>query len=313
VRGAHPALADAAPRSFWLDSPDAPPATPPLAADTMCDLAVVGGGYTGLWTAVLAKEADPGRDVVLLESRTVGWAASGRNGGFCSSSLTHGIGNGHDRFPDELAQLERLGRENLDAIEASIATYGIDCDFERTGAIEVATAPHQVQPLRADVEMAQALGEDCEFLDESAVRAQIDSPTYLAGAWHRGTTALVDPARLAWGLRAACVKLGVRVVEHTRVVGLSRTENGVAVRTEPGGTVRTEPGGTVRTEPGGTVRAACVALATNAFPSPLRRVRHYVVPVYDYALMSEPLTSEQLDAIGWRNRQGVSDLANQFH
>ena len=139
------ALADATPSSFWLDSPERPAPLPPLDADTTCALAVVGGGYTGLWTALLAKEADPSRDVLLLEARTIGWAASGRNGGFCAASLTHGLGNGRDRFPDELAALDRLGRENLDAIEATVARYGIDCGFERTGEIVVAVEPHQVE------------------------------------------------------------------------------------------------------------------------------------------------------------------------
>jgi len=127
------ALADAAPACFWLDSPDRPDPADPLGGDTRCDLAVVGAGYTGLWTALLAKEADPSRDVVLLDAGVAGWAASGRNGGFCAASLTHGLDNGLSRFPDELRTLERLGLANLDAIEASVRKYDIDCGFERTG------------------------------------------------------------------------------------------------------------------------------------------------------------------------------------
>ena len=99
-------LANAAPRSFWLDGQDAPEPLPALAANVTADLAVVGGGFTGLWTALLARERDPARDVVLLEARTSGWAASGRNGGFCSASLTHGLGNGLERFPAEMPLLE---------------------------------------------------------------------------------------------------------------------------------------------------------------------------------------------------------------
>ncbi len=291
------ALADARPVPFWLDSPDAPPPAGPLSGHTRCELAVVGGGYTGLWTALLAKEADPSTDVLLLEGRTAGWAASGRNGGFCAASLTHGLDNGVARFPDEVSVLDRLGRENLDEIEAAIGRYAIDCHFERTGALDVATAPHQVEWLTEAVDAAQGLGHDAVLLDQDGVRAEIDSPTYLAGAWMRDDTALVDPARLAWGLRAACLRLGVRIVERTQVESLSRDGAGVRLRCAGGG----------------SVRAGRVALATNAFPSLLRRVRPYVVPVYDYALMTEPLSPAQLDAIGWRNRQGVGDLANQFH
>jgi glycine/D-amino acid oxidase-like deaminating enzyme len=293
----HRALADAQPTSYWLDSADRPAPLPALIDDTSCDLAVVGGGYTGLWTALLAKQADPGRDVVLLEARSVGWAASGRNGGFCAASLTHGIGNGTARFPDEMATLDRLGRENLDAIEATLARYAIDCGFERTGELDVAVAPHQVEWLRADVDAARALGHDCVLLDRDAVRAEIDSPTYLAGAWHRDRTALVDPARLAWGLRSACLRLGVRIAENTAVASLANDGRAVLLRCDSGG----------------SVRAGRVALGTNAFPALLRRLRPFTVPVYDYAVVSEPLTGEQKKAVGWLNRQGVGDTANQFH
>ncbi|MCW2497749.1 FAD-dependent oxidoreductase [Jatrophihabitans sp.] len=293
----HDSLKDAVPRPFWLDSPLAPAPNPPLAGAASCDLAVVGAGYTGLWTALLAKEADPGRDVIVLDARTAGWAASGRNGGFCAASLTHGISNGHDRFPDELAALERLGMANLDAIEAAVAKYGIDCGFERTGALDVATAPHQVEWLREGVAESAALGHRVSFLDAAELRAEVNSPTYLAGAWEHDSTAMVDPARLAWGLRAACESLGVRIMENSPISGLARDGAGVLLRGPAGS----------------TVRAGQVALATNAFPSLLRRTRPYVVPVYDYALMTEPLSAQQLADVGWRNRQGIGDVANQFH
>ncbi|HZZ96418.1 MAG TPA: FAD-dependent oxidoreductase [Jatrophihabitantaceae bacterium] len=297
MRSVAASLAEAAPIPFWLDSPDRPPPQPPLTADTACDLAVIGAGYTGLWTALLAKEADPSRDVVVLEARSAGWAASGRNGGFCAASLTHGIDNGRSRFPDEVRTLDRLGRANLDGIESTIERHGIDCGFERTGEMAVATEPHQVAWLRNEVTEAIELGHDSVFLDRDAVRAEIDSPTYLAGAWHRDQAALVDPARLAWGLRAACLRLGVRVMEDTDVRSLAK--EGHAARLGCG--------------TGASVLARRVAMGTNAFPSVLRRLRPFIVPVYDYVLMTEPLTQEQLAAIGWRNRQGVGDTANQFH
>ena len=276
----------------WLDSPLRPAPRPSLDADTSADLAVVGGGYSGLWTAVLAKERDPARDVVLLEGERIGWAASGRNGGFCSASLTHGKDNGAQRFPEEIDTLERLGRQNLTEIESAVGRYGIECDFELTGALSVATEPHQVDWLR---EAADA-GEG-EFLDAGAIRAQVASPTYLAGLWERDTNALVDPAKLAWGLADAAERLGVRIHEGTAVTDLDRDGSGLALRTAHGH----------------TVRAGRVALGTNAFPSLVRRVRWHTVPVYDYALMTEPLSADQLASVGWRNRQGIDDCGNQFH
>ena len=120
------AIADALPLAFWLDDPASPEPAPPLVGRTSADLVVVGGGFTGLWTAWLAKAADPARDVVLVEADRCGWAASGRNGGFCAASLTHGLGNGVERFPAEVDVLERMGRQNLDAIEATVAAEGIE-------------------------------------------------------------------------------------------------------------------------------------------------------------------------------------------
>ena len=294
---AHQALADAEPVPYWLhNDADRPAPADPLIGEQHADLVVVGAGYTGLWTALLAKQAEPARDVLLLEAHEAGWAASGRNGGFCAASLTHGLANGLARFPDELAELDRLGVENLDAIEKTVRDEGIDCAFERTGELAVATEPHQVDWIREDVAQARRFGHDADFLDRDAAQAEVHSPTFLAAGWHRDRVALVDPARLAWGLRAACERRGVRIAERTPVTGLTRDGGGVRVCTECG-----------------SVRAARVALATNAFPGLLRRMRPYVVPVYDYALMTEPLSAAQLDTIGWRNRQGIGDVANQFH
>jgi glycine/D-amino acid oxidase-like deaminating enzyme len=281
----------AQPTPFWLDRHDAPSPREPLRGEVTCDLAVVGGGFGGLWAALLAKEANPGRSVVLIEGNRIGGAASGRNGGFCDASLTHGAANGLERFPAEFDTLQRLGRENLDAIEAAAGRYGIDCEFERTGSISVATEDYQVEELRA------ADGADgAKFLDAEAVRAEVNSPTYLAGSWDAASTAMIHPARLAWGLAAACERIGVRIAERTPATGLVSDADGVRLRTRRG-----------------ELRARRVVLATNAFPSLVKRLRPYTVPVYDYVLVTEPLSAAQLASVGWRNRPGVSDSGNQFH
>jgi SAM-dependent methyltransferase len=165
---------------FWLDDVGDAARHPALAGAHSTDLLVVGGGYTGLWTAVKAKLRNPGTRVVLLEAQTVGWAASGRNGGFCDASLTHGEDNGRARWPDEYDALERLGLENLDAFEADVRDLGIDCEFERTGMLAVAVEEHQVAWLPAD------------HLDRDAVRAEIDSPVFLAGAFETIASCYAD-------------------------------------------------------------------------------------------------------------------------
>ncbi|MER7544434.1 NAD(P)/FAD-dependent oxidoreductase [Actinomadura sp.] len=291
------ALADAEPAPFWLRDEGRPAATPPLDGARTCDLAVVGGGYSGLWTALLAKERDPSLDVVVLEAGRIGAAASGRNGGFCSASLTHGLENGAGRWPDDMPVLERLGRDNLRAIGDTLVKYGIDAEWELTGEMDVATEEWQVPALEEAAETAAGLGWEPVLLDRDAVRAEVRSPTYLAGLWNRESTAMVHPAKLAWGLADACRSLGVGVYEKTPVTGL---------RAEGGGLRLTALNGAA-------VTARRVALGTGAFPPLVKRLRSFVVPVYDYALMTEPLDAARREAIGWRNRQGIGDTANQFH
>ena len=284
-------------RTFWID--DLPgslrPDRAPLRGGVSTDLVIVGAGYTGLWTALLAKLRDPQRGVVVVEANRVGWAASGRNGGFCESSLTHGPENGKRRWPDELDTLERLGRQNLDEIERTIADLGLDAQFERTGQLAPAIEPHQLAWLDEWREET-ADDPDVVYLDRDAVRASVNSPTYLAAIWEKATCALVHPARLAAELARAAEERGVQIFERSRVTGIDTAGNGVAVVTEQG-----------------RVEASHAVLATNVFPSLLKRNRLMTVPVYDYALMTEPLTAAQQDAIGWRDRQGIGDMANQFH
>jgi glycine/D-amino acid oxidase-like deaminating enzyme len=188
-----------------------------------------------------------------------------------------------ERFPDELELLEQLGLQNLDAIENAIHRYDIDCDFERTGVIDVATtahAPSYLDELRDDAQQLRRLGQDARLLDAEAMRAEVDSPTYTGGLWRIGRAALVDPARLAWGLKTAAERLGVRIYEDTKATDLERDGVGVLVRT-----------------PHSDVRAARVALGTNAFKPLLRRMRHYIAPVYDYCMVTEPLTEAQLESV----------------
>ena len=273
-----------------------PAARPRLVADIDADLVVVGGGFTGLWAAVQAAEEDPGRSVVLLEGQRIAEGASGRNGGFCAASLTHGLGNGQERFADELPTLLRMGRETLDAIEAAVARHGIACDFERSGELDVAVAPWQAEALAEEHALATGLGLGWKLLDRDEVQAEVASPTYLAAIDDRDGVAMLDPARLVWGLAAAAERLGVRIFEHTPADQLATHGAGVRVRT-----------------PHGAVRAAKVLLATAA-GRPLRKsIGAYVVPVWDYALMTEPLDPGVRASLGWARRQGIGDAGNQFH
>jgi glycine/D-amino acid oxidase-like deaminating enzyme len=257
----------------------------------------VGGGFTGLWAALLAAEESPGRDIVLLEASRIGEGASGRNGGFADPSLTHGLENGLKHFPDELVQLAELGNLNFAEMLETFDRHAIDARYEGHGKLDVATEPYQVEGLREHVAVVERFGGKAVWLDQQAVRAELDSPTFHGGIWVQdGGGGVVDPAMLCWGLQQALERLSVRVFEGTAVERLSRSGDGIALHTT-----------------GGSLRARKVLLATNAFRSPLRRMRPAVVPVWDYAFMSEPLSTLQLASIGWQNRQGTGDCGNQFH
>ena len=293
------AISDAEPVPFWTESVDIPESNPTLVRNEHCDLCVVGGGYTGLWAAVIAKERDPLSDVVLIDKGEVAGAASGRNGGFMESTLTHGVGNGLARHADEIDVLEELGLANLDEIEAAIERYQIDCAYERTGVIDVAHQGHPVSyvdQLREEHDTLRSMGQAVEWLDGDAMRAEVNSPTYTGGLFRSGRAALVDPARLAWGLKRVAEDLGVRIYEHSKATDVEIDGVGMLVTT-----------------PLGKIRCAQVVLGTNADKPLLKRVRRYMVPVYDYCLVTEPLSPEQMARIGWRHRQGLSDITNQFH
>ncbi|HET9615257.1 MAG TPA: FAD-dependent oxidoreductase [Candidatus Limnocylindrales bacterium] len=284
--------------SYWLAASPAPPERPPLLGDTVADIVIVGAGFTGLWTALALAETDPSLRVVVLEQETVGFGASGRNGGFCSASLTHGLANGIRHFPEELEILEREGLANLASLVAFTRENDIDCDLEEVGTLTVADQPHQVDEFRAWVDEAAEWGETLTFLDRDAVQEEVHSPIWQAGLLGGADRdVLLDPAKLVRGLARVAAERGVAIHERTKVASVARRAGGVRV---------TSAGG-VR------VDAQHVVVATSAYSGWLRRLATHFVPVYDYALVSEPLAAEQHEAVGWRRRQGMSDANNQFH
>jgi glycine/D-amino acid oxidase-like deaminating enzyme len=284
--------------SFWFSTADPGPRRAAATGRRRVDVAIVGGGFTGLWSAIALLDADPSLRVAVLEAEQVGWGASGRNGGFCAASLTHGLANGLLHFPDEIDELEREGRRNLAELVAFVHDEGIDAELEATGTLDVATAPHEVADLEAYASLAARHGEPLVFLDGAAIRDEIHSPRFLAGL--RGgpdRCVLVNPAKLAWGLAGAVERRGGTIHESSRVTGLRRRAWGVEVDVAGGG----------------VVEAAQVVVGTSAYSGWLRRLVPAFVPVYDYVLMTEPMTPAQRASIGWRGREGLSDAGSQFH
>ena len=293
----HSALRDTQRSVYWLDRPGFTSQTRDrVDGDVACDLLIIGGGYTGLWAALQALERDPNRKVIVIEGDTVAFGASGRNGGFCDASITHGISNGIKHFPSEIGTLLRLGRENFAGIGHSLTRHSIAADFEVTGQLSVAAQPWQLEGMQQDVRELTDHGETATLLDRDQLRDQIASPIFLGGVWQHTNVGLVDPAKLCIGLATAVEQLGGVIYEHSVCTMLEADGAMVKVMTS-----------------GGVVRASKVVLATNAFRGLLPAMRRRVVPVWDYVLMTEPLSVQQLAGIGWSNRQGLSDAASLFH
>lgn len=288
-------LRDAVPRPVWWDDVDTGPRSEPLIGRQRADLVIIGGGYTGLWAAIEALTEHPDRRVVLLEQDWVGAGASGRNGGFISESLTHGIAHGEAMWPDELDELQRLGRQNVEQIAELLQHHDVDADLRMVGKTTLARTVRDAETLRAAVPTYTRRGEDVCFLDRDEVRADVHSPVFVGGLRISGG-GLVDPMALTQGLRRIAETLGAAVFERSAATGIERSGARLTVHC-----------------PRGRVDTSQVLLASNAYPPLLRRLRAWVLPVYDYVLATAPLTAEQLDSIGWRQNQGLTDAGNQFH
>lgn len=283
--------------SFWLATRHYTPAAP-LTGDATADMVIIGGGFTGLWTAIRLKELAPHADIVILEQAFLGYGGTGRNAGQVAGTIDHTHQKAIAHFGlEEARRMAAVGLQNLDEFERFLCEHQIDCEYARTGQLLVALNAAQVEDARQNVVAAERVGvTGLQLLNAAETRAELDSPLYQGGV-HDPTWGIVHPIKLLDGLRRVAVERGVRLHEHTRVTGLATVPGGVRVRT-----------------PRGSVQAAQVVLATNAYSYRIapRLLRRYL-PLYDYVLASEPLTAEQLARIGWRRRQAVVDGRTFFN
>ena len=294
------ALKDSKYCPLWHDQPDIRPDTlPALSQDESCELLIVGGGFTGLWAALQAKERCPKADIILIEKTFIADGASGRNGGFINSSLAHGETNTDHHFPGEADRLYELGQQNMTELLETFEKYNIDARYESVGETEVATNQHSVDELRKAYEEGIAEGDDVVFFNTVEMQAQVNSPTYLAGLWYKGDqNGIVDPARVCWGLKRVLLELGVRIFESTPLTD-----------SLPLGSDKMHS-----TCLGHVITSDKVLMATNAYKNPLKAVSRTTIPVWDYQIATEPLTPEQLETIGWfKTRHAIGNHANMFH
>lgn len=286
---------------YWLETSHRDP-SPSLVGRAEVDVAIIGGGFTGLWTAYHLSEADPGLRLAVVESETIGFGASGRNGGFAMTLLDMSLALLRRNHGDEAARAAHMAvAESVEEIGATITREGIDCEWAHGGLMVVATNPGQLDRIRGDREAAAALGlEGFSWLEGEDARARVHSPTYL-GALREEHCAVLHPAKLARGLVSCLEDRGVSVFEQSAVTGVEEAR-GDRLR------VLTTAG---------VLDASQVVVATNAWATHQPTIAHgissRVVPLYTYIVLTEPLSEEQWDEIGWADRCGIEDKRNYVH
>ncbi|MEW6998772.1 NAD(P)/FAD-dependent oxidoreductase [Colwelliaceae bacterium BS250] len=295
----HAALQHSKYGSLWLDSDQRPAPELALEENVDCELLVIGGGFTGLWGALQAKEQQPDLDIVLIEQTFIADGASGRNGGFLEASLAHGENNTEHHFPGEEDKINELGKQNIREMLATFEKYNIDVQYECVGETTVAVDEGQLSRLREQYEQEKAEGEDVVWFNEQEMQQAVNSPTYKGGMLCRnGVDGIVNPALICWGLKKVLLKLGVRIYEHTGAEQLKELGKG-KMQAYCGN---------------GIITANKVLIGTNAFRSPLSQVNKSIIPVWDYQIATEPLTEQQLAAIGWDDfHHALGENINMFH
>ena len=282
---------------FWMAGRRIAPAEP-LAGEVDADIAIVGGGFTGYWTALFVRELDASASICLVEGRVAGYGASGRNAGIVGETLDHSHELAIRHFGlDEARELARIGRENLDELERFVGDRGIDADFRRPGQLTVALTDAHVDALESSARAAERVGAaGWRLLSARETLAEVASPLY-RGALLAPRNALVDPVGLVAGLREEARRGGVRVFERTPVEKIRHAGDRVLLEGSAG-----------------RIRARRAVLATNAyshqlFPGLARRF----LPLYDYILVTRPLTPPERETIGWARGQGVVDARTFFN
>lgn len=286
-----------APLSLWLDTCGDYTPRPPLQGEQKVDIAVIGGGFTGLMTAYELKRAEPSLRVAVLEAKTIGYGASGRNGSFAMTVVGLGFGvapllMGVERFKAAHRYMMRA----VDELDAFIQRENLDCERLRPGFLRVATTPGYVRRLQHDVEQMNRFGfEDIYWLSAEEVRQRVNSPRYLGALWEPRLV-LIHPAKLVRAERDLALRLGVEVYENSPVLTVQRHNAGFQLNT-----------------PQGALRCEKLAFATNAYSHLFAPLRRKQIPAFTYMVATEPLSDSQLQPIGWQGREGIEDARNLIH
>ena len=286
-------------KSWWLESlPEDITPNPQLTGKDSADVIVIGGGYTGLSVGYHLKQIDPAIDVRVIESDICGYGASGRNGGFSMTlfGLTKGITS--FRFNDEKAKAAHTYMEEaVDYLHEVITRNRIDCDYERSGYLLVGTSPAQVRRVEHDFRIIEKWGTSgIERWDRARLAEEFHTDYYKIG-WFEPRCGIINPAKLARGMKELAESRGVTIYENSPVTVFSKTgASGYTVKTERG-----------------ELRAEYLVFATNAYSILFPQLKSLQRPIFTHIVMTEPLTDAQLDSIGWQCRAGVEDARDLIH
>lgn len=278
------------PLSWWWDRSPVPPAQPPLAGEHTADVVIVGGGFTGMWTAYYLTRTDPDLRVIVVEAGRVGFGASGRNGGWCSALFPAEPHRVAAAFGIEAAtQMQSAMHQTVAEVGRVVAAEAIDCDWAQGGSVYLARSDVQVQRAADYVAEMATYGfgpGDYRELNATEARARAAATDVLGGVYTPHCAA-VDPLRLLRGVTAAAMAAGVQVYEGSRVTAI-------------------EPGRVVTAV--GSVNARSVIRATEAYTALLPGARREITPVYSLMIATEPLSDELWSRIGLAQRETFNDL-----
>ncbi|TRZ55070.1 MAG: FAD-dependent oxidoreductase [Streptomycetaceae bacterium] len=282
--------------SYWASFLSKEVQFQPPVGELEFDLTIIGAGFTGLWSAILAKDRYPTLNIAVFDAGLIGSAASSRNGGFISESLSHGHIHGMNLWSDEMAEIVAMGRENFTEIENFLINENIDAQLVRCGKRVVATKPHHLAELDAAFLVQTQMGEHALLQDQVQIQKEISSPTYLGAIRIYSGSGLLNPAQLIKGLTQSAVKRGIVFFENSPVGALKSRGNAVFLSC-----------------PKANIKATKVILATNAFTPLLKRIQPRILPLFEHVLTTQILTNEQLASLNWKDSEGITDMGNQFH
>ncbi len=287
---------DISQQAFWLNTYGPYSPNPPLTGEASVDVAIVGGGFTGLSTAYFLRKAEPALRVAVLEGDVVGFGASGRNGGFAMTLFGLEPAVTALLFGKQAAaEAHRYCERAVDLVRDLIAEHTMHSDWEYPGFLRIATAPGYVRRIQHDLELLASMGiTGVEWLSADKARAELNSPLVL-GAWWEPRCGLLNPAKHVRELKRIAHSAGATVYENTPVTHIDRYRK-FKLRT-----------------PGGSITADKLVLAANAYSHLIPHLQRKQVPAFTHMVITEPLTPEQMDSIGWKNRQGVEDARNLVH